>query len=819
MSIQLNPTVSDAYETKTLAQLRQKIFDAMGFLSTFVTTRAETLGTIRTDIFNMLGMAAMAAFPPPGVVAMLNSFINEAQQNLYRSLESTLFGTNLVGPPPVLVNDTDLTVFDGQPVRTLALGMAKAHYGQEDGQLYVASSQKYLADLKDRLPPNGATLVNQILRDAQIELDRNYHVFRIERWFTWTLVQGQRFYSITGNDERAAIPTPTGVAVTAGAAGNYGSMSAGRQDAAGVLLPDGRILVVGGFDGLATNLATADVFDPSTGLFAPTGNMSQGRRNPAAVVLPDGLVLVTGGFNGVPLQTAEVWNPATGLFTPVGNMTAPRAAHTATVMGNGKVLITGASNGDGTYLGSAEIFDQATGNFTATGAMGSLRGYHTATLLPSGKVLVVGGIHDGATVNSTAELYDPVAGTFSATGALTTAVESHTATLLGNGRVAIIGGVTSPFGPSVSNKAQIYDAVAGTFSNSAGNLATGRGGHVAALLPSGKVIVVGGEGAGVANWLSSSEIFDPAAGTFSAGPALVSARTDAVGVFSPYTFKFYVIGSLPTGVSPNALATAEIYDYLSNTFIPSGRHTGGTSSYRVAFANANGGTTLASVEVSTAIAADTAAIITWPIPTSPEVKYALIYGRLAGVEQRIAQVLASAGQYIDTGTLIPSGGLPTQNTTGNIGPILDQRELSWVGASQGDVNWRPLQTPVPPQAYTNQTSGIPHWYGMREQIEIWPPPPDSTWMLRIKGYFRLGPFDADNDITSLDWEAVYLYALAKAKEAWKRPDAGSAMKQALDYIGALVAGSHGVARYIPGRVERNPVPRPVMLDSHGNPIP
>jgi hypothetical protein len=78
-------------------------------------------------------------------------------------------------------------------------------------------------------------------------------------------------------------------------------------------LADGRVLVIGGQhsnDATDPNirLSSAVLIDPVTGKVTPTGNMSTGRQNgPAASLLPDGRVLVIGGKPGN--ITAEVYVP------------------------------------------------------------------------------------------------------------------------------------------------------------------------------------------------------------------------------------------------------------------------------------------------------------------------------------------------------------------------------------------------------------------------------------------------------------------------------------------------------------------------------
>ena len=81
-------------------------------------------------------------------------------------------------------------------------------------------------------------------------------------------------------------------------------MTAARAGHAAALLPDGRVLVAGGIGlepgGGQRSLASAEVYDPVTGMFTRTGPMVADRacclgRGLAATVLPDGRVLVSGG--------------------------------------------------------------------------------------------------------------------------------------------------------------------------------------------------------------------------------------------------------------------------------------------------------------------------------------------------------------------------------------------------------------------------------------------------------------------------------------------------------------------------------------------
>jgi hypothetical protein len=69
------------------------------------------------------------------------------------------------------------------------------------------------------------------------------------------------------------------------------------------------------------------------------------------------MVLIAGGdgSNGSDLASAELYNPATGIFTLTGSLNTARSYHTATLLNNGLVLVTGGYGNSG-YLASAELY-------------------------------------------------------------------------------------------------------------------------------------------------------------------------------------------------------------------------------------------------------------------------------------------------------------------------------------------------------------------------------------------------------------------------------------------------------------------------------
>src|SRR6188768_3475956 len=90
---------------------------------------------------------------------------------------------------------------------------------------------------------------------------------------------------------------------------NTGSLNTARAGHAATLLPNGKVLVFGGYSAAAGVLASAELYDPATGNWSFTGSLNVARLGCTAVLLGNGKVLVAGGYgnSGQISKTAELY--------------------------------------------------------------------------------------------------------------------------------------------------------------------------------------------------------------------------------------------------------------------------------------------------------------------------------------------------------------------------------------------------------------------------------------------------------------------------------------------------------------------------------
>src|SRR5215831_8080814 len=73
----------------------------------------------------------------------------------------------------------------------------------------------------------------------------------------------------------------------------------------------------------------------SSASWSPTGSMVSVRDYHTAITLSNGKVLVVGGFNGGVASSTELYDPATGNWSATGSLGTARELHTATLLPSG----------------------------------------------------------------------------------------------------------------------------------------------------------------------------------------------------------------------------------------------------------------------------------------------------------------------------------------------------------------------------------------------------------------------------------------------------------------------------------------------------
>lgn len=280
-----------------------------------------------------------------------------------------------------------------------------------------------------------------------------------------------------------------------------------------VVLVDGRVLVIGSAnveEPFAGDVA-ASLFDPTTNTFAaiapPSSEPTSTGYALAAVRLPDGRVLVTGGFRNVgpepePMASVDIFDPATGQFTRMPPLARPTSEHRIAVLPDGRVLLFGAAIGC-CEEPRVEIYDAATGR---SELKGQWRGnpYCTCSdrmvLLQDGRLLILQEIRPGPSnqIHPQQNLYDtfiwdPVTDTVLEGRPIPRRDDTNVVNIrhllpLADGRVIVVG--SAGYGDAVDvERVAVLDPSSGSLER----LASPNGAHKAVVqLSDGRALFIGG---------------------------------------------------------------------------------------------------------------------------------------------------------------------------------------------------------------------------------------------------------------------------------------------------------------------------------------
>lgn len=319
-------------------------------------------------------------------------------------------------------------------------------------------------------------------------------------------------------------------------------------------LNDGRVLVTGGFTGVANNnvivpfpLGFTQIYDPETETWTFLEPLQGRSVLNSAASLGDGGVLIVGlGFDEE--SVASIFDPADDSWEPLPDPPARRGAPNIVLLDDGRALAVGGIDaGSSGYSPDpaefAEIFDPRTGEWRVVASMPRPALKQALVALPGGLALAVqtedsGGWPSAAVYDSSSDVWRPT----SPRQIPDYPDRVPEAIALPDGRALVTGwrnaasgddrcGEAPGDGPCSLTGSAIYDPETDEWTPTS-PMAEPRVDHTLTLLPDGRVLAAGGEllladpqaQASETVVLATTEIFDPSSNSWSPGPDLEEAR-------------------------------------------------------------------------------------------------------------------------------------------------------------------------------------------------------------------------------------------------------------------------------------------------------
>ncbi|MEZ0089309.1 fibronectin type III domain-containing protein [Streptacidiphilus sp. EB129] len=267
-------------------------------------------------------------------------------------------------------------------------------------------------------------------------------------------------------------------------------------------LPDGRVLVAGGYGQTSTGklgIVDTNIFDPASQTWSKVADMHQPRWYPDLTELADGrYVAISGNSSDSSTwsDTPEVYDPVRNTWTQLTSISTSQVHEEeypfSYLAPNGKVFTIGPSEDVSYWL------DANAQTWTPVGQSGLRNG--SSVMYQPGKILYSGGapsvtattpsVAGAATIdlNAPNPVWKPIA-------PMNYARVYHTLTMLPDGRVLAVGGEPTSSQTQVTSgvlPAEIWDPATGQWTT-IGPIATARNYHSTAVLqPDGTVLIAGG---------------------------------------------------------------------------------------------------------------------------------------------------------------------------------------------------------------------------------------------------------------------------------------------------------------------------------------
>jgi N-acetylneuraminic acid mutarotase len=348
---------------------------------------------------------------------------------------------------------------------------------------------------------------------------------------------------LAGASAAAAATLLSGVAASATSNSwtTVASMPGGARDGGATATgPDGRIYVIGGFDG-SNHLNRVEAYDVGTNTWSTEASLpGAGRGNLPVATGPDGRIYAIGGLTDTgPVSEVDAYDTTTNTWTTVASMPG----------------------------GARQDLAAATG--------------------PDGRIYAIGGF-DGTNILSRVEAYDTTTNTWTTEAPMPGGPREDLVAATGaDGRIYAIGGDAGSCS-SITSRVEAYDTKSNTWATLASMPGGGRTNLAGATGPDGRIYAIGGISVNCAAYLSRVEGFNPSSDTWTTGQAMPTAR-QFEGVATGPDGRIYAVG----GYNGVRLTTVEAYTVI-----------GGTLTARGATVNATEGAAFSGVAVATFSDAD-----------------------------------------------------------------------------------------------------------------------------------------------------------------------------------------------------------------------
>lgn len=347
--------------------------------------------------------------------------------------------------------------------------------GNEGNHLLIAAHSGKCLNIKGKNEDRGAVLVQWPCQANQLH----------DRWAIDATIP-----SIT----KSAWEGPYDMPIVAGAAAN---------------LPDGKIVTWSAwakarFTNSPLGRTQTSIFNPITKQSTErlVSNTDHDMFCPGTAQLPDGRILVTGGNDS---EASSIYDPAIDQWSATSDMNVPRGYHAMTVLSNGSVLTVGGSWSGGKFRKPGEVWDPVSNiwqekqglddeRLLTKDSQGIFRSDNHMWIFsaPNGEVF-----HAGPSVTMN---WLDTNGDGAVQSAGDRADDDHAmngnAVMYDVGKILTLGGAPDYQNSDASKRAYTIDINGGPGAeivNSTGDMQYARAFHNSVVLPSGEVVVIGGQ--------------------------------------------------------------------------------------------------------------------------------------------------------------------------------------------------------------------------------------------------------------------------------------------------------------------------------------